>query len=87
MKLLLAIVNELIILGILARIAVKYVNTADKNPLKWVITDVYDKNKLVILNDLILKVNNLLNYFIASIFLDLVPIIKILIMQIGNFYG
>ena len=87
MKLLLGIVNELIILGILARIAVKYVNTANKNPLKWVITDVYDKNKLVILNDLILKVNNLLNYFIASIFLDLVPIIKILIMQIGNFYG
>ena len=43
-------VNELIMLGILARINVNYVNAADKDPSKWVITDVYDENTLGIPN-------------------------------------
>ena len=37
-------------LGILARINVNYVNAADKDPSKWVITDVYDENTLGIPN-------------------------------------
>ena len=37
-------VNELIMLGILARINVSYVNATDKDPSKWVVTDVYTEN-------------------------------------------
>ena len=38
-------------LGILARINVSYINAADKDPSKWVITDVYNANTLGISND------------------------------------
>ena len=43
--------NELVILGILARINVSYINAADKDPSIWVITDVYNENTLGIPND------------------------------------
>ena len=39
-------VNELVMLGILAGINVSYINAADTDPSKWVITDVYDANTL-----------------------------------------
>ena len=44
-------VNELVMLGILARINVSYINDADQDSSKWVITDVYNANTLGILND------------------------------------
>ena len=44
-------VNELIILGILARINVCYKNAADIDPSKWVITEVYNEYTLGIPND------------------------------------
>ena len=34
-------VNELVMLGILAVINVSYINAADTDPIKWVITDVH----------------------------------------------
>ena len=39
-------VNELVMLGILAGINVSYINAADIDPTKWVITDVYNSNTL-----------------------------------------
>ena len=39
-------VNELVMLGILAGINVSYINAADKDPSKWVITDVYTENTI-----------------------------------------
>ena len=39
-------VNELVMLGILAGINVSYINAADIDPTKWVITDVYNANTL-----------------------------------------
>ena len=56
-------VNELIMLGILARINVNYVNAADKDPSKWVITDVYDENTLGIPNDPIFEGKSLIVLF------------------------
>ena len=44
-------VNELVLLGILAGINVSYINAADTNPTKWVITDVYNANTLGIPSD------------------------------------
>ena len=44
-------VNELIMFGILAGINVSYINTADTDPSKWVITDVYNANTLGIPSD------------------------------------
>ena len=44
-------VNELIILGILARINVSYINATNQDPSKWVITDVYSGHTLGIPND------------------------------------
>ena len=38
-------------LGILARINVSYINAADTDPSKWVITDVYNANTISIPND------------------------------------
>ena len=43
--------NELIMLGILARIHVSYINAGDPDPSKWVITDVYDETTFGIPND------------------------------------
>ena len=44
-------VNELVMLGILAGINVSYINAADTDPIKWVITDVYNANTLGIPSD------------------------------------
>ena len=44
-------VNELIMLGILAGINVSYINAANTDPSKWVITDVYNANTLGIPSD------------------------------------
>ena len=44
-------VNELIMFGILACINVSYINAADTEPIKWVITDVYNANTLGIPSD------------------------------------
>ena len=44
-------VNELITLGILAGISVSYINAADRDPTKWIITDVYNTNTLGIPSD------------------------------------
>ena len=41
-------VNELVMLSILARINVSYINAADTDPSKWVIADVYNANTLSI---------------------------------------
>ena len=49
------IVNELVMLGILARNNVSYINAAEKDPSKWIITDVYIENTLGIPNDPIYK--------------------------------
>ena len=39
-------VNELVILSILAGVNVSFINVAYTNPIKWVITDVYNANTL-----------------------------------------
>ena len=39
-------VNELVMLGMLAHINVSYINAADKDPSRWVITDVYTENTI-----------------------------------------
>ena len=56
-------VNELIMFGILARINVSYVNAADQDPSKWVITDVYNENTLGISNDPIFEGKSLIVLF------------------------
>ena len=44
-------VNELVVFGILASINVSYINAAEKDPSKWVITEVYNENTLDIPSD------------------------------------
>ena len=39
-------VNEIVMFGILAGINVSYINAADTDPIKWVITDVYTENTI-----------------------------------------
>ena len=56
-------VNELIMFGILARINVSYVNAADQDPSKWVITDIYNENTLGISNDPIFEGQSLIVLF------------------------
>ena len=56
-------VNELVMLGILARINVSYINAADTDPSKWVITDVYNANTLGIPNDPIYEGKSLIVLF------------------------
>ena len=56
-------VNKLIILGILARINVSYVNAADQDPYKWLVTDVYNENTLGIANDPIFEGKSLIVLF------------------------
>ena len=56
-------VNELIMLVILARIDVSYVNAADQDPSKWVITDVYNENTFGISNDPIFEGKSLIVLF------------------------
>ena len=51
--------NELIMLGILARIHVSYINAGDPDPSKWVNTDVYDETTFGIPNDPIYEGNSL----------------------------
>ena len=56
-------VNELVMLAILARINVSYINAADSDPSKWVITDVYNANTIDIPNDPIYKGKSLIVLF------------------------
>ena len=56
-------VNEQIMLGILARINVCYLNAADNDPTKWVITEVYNENTLGIPNDPIYEGKSLMVLF------------------------
>ena len=56
-------VNELVMLGILAHINVSYINAADTDSSKWVITDVYTANTLAIPNDLIYEGKSLIVLF------------------------
>ena len=67
--------NELIMLGILARIHVSYINAGDPDPSKWVITDVYDETTFGIPNDPIYEGKSLCICFIPSIILEVVPTI------------
>ena len=55
--------NELVILGILAGINVSYINVADTDPAKWVITDVYNVNTLGIPSDPIYEGRHLIVLF------------------------
>ena len=59
-------VDELIMLGILARINVSYINAADKEPSIWVITDVNNENTLGIPNDPIYAGKSLIVLFAQS---------------------
>ena len=56
-------VNELVMLGILARIDVSYINAADKDSSIWVITDVCNENTLGIPNDIIYAGKSLIVLF------------------------
>ena len=44
-------VNELIMLGMLARINVSFINAVNPSPSEWAITDVYNDNTLSVSND------------------------------------
>ena len=44
-------VNELIMLGMLARINVSFINAVNPSPSEWAITDVYSDNTLSMSND------------------------------------
>ena len=56
-------VNELVMLGILARINVSYINAIDKDPSRWVITDVYNENTLGIPSNQIFHSKSLIVLF------------------------
>ena len=55
--------NELVILGILAGINVSYINVADTDLAKWVITNVYNVNTLGIPSDPIYEGRHLIVFF------------------------
>ena len=74
-------VNELIMLGMLSNINVSYMNAADKDQSKLVITDVYTENTLDITSNLIFDAKSFIGYFIASIYLD--PLLTIMMLYMG----
>ena len=56
-------VNELVMLGILARINVSYINAIDEDPSRWVITDVNNENTLGIPSNQIFHSKSLIVLF------------------------
>ena len=73
--------NELIMLGILARIHVSYINSGDPDPSKWVILTYTMKLLLVCLMIPYMKESHYIFCFIPSIILE----VRTIMMQYTGF--